>query len=275
MTDTLNADMAEALIASDLRMGDLEVRLAESKAEILAAQRLRYRVFYQEMGAIPDQEIQAQARDFDPYDNYCDHLLVIDHRATRTDEAVVGTYRLIRRVAAARAGSFYSADEYDISKILSYPGEILELGRSCVDVAYRTRGSMQLLWRGIAAYAAHHAIEIMFGCASLAGTDPGALAAPLSYLYHRHLAPPAIRPVALPHRYVDMNMFNACDLDLKRAFIEVPPLIKGYLRAGGFIGDGAVIDQQFNTTDVAIIVKTDLMTDKYVRHYERKGSQLL
>src|SRR5262249_51128455 len=108
------------------------------------------------------------------------------------------------------------------------------------------------------------------GCASLHGTDPDALAADLTYLYHNHLAPPAVRPRALPHRYVEMRRIAPGAIDSKRVQAQLPPLVKGYLRLGGFIGDGAVIDQQFNTTDVAVVVKTDLVTDKYYRHYERQ-----
>jgi putative hemolysin len=134
---------------------------------------------------------------------------------------------------------------------------------------------MQLLWRGIAAYVFHHQIDLMFGCASLPGTDPDALAAELTYLYYNHLAPPAVRPRALPHRFVEMRQLAPDAIDPRRALTLLPPLIKGYLRLGGFVGDGAVIDRQFNTTDVAVVVKTDLVTDKYYRHYERQLREAL
>jgi L-ornithine Nalpha-acyltransferase len=261
---------AERAPAFDIRAGTLAVRLAEEPSEVAASQALRYRVFYEEMGAEPTPEMARLRRDFDRYDDVADHLLVIDHARGPGPQSVIGTYRLIRRSAAARIGRFYSAAEYDISTMEAYPGEILELGRSCVDAAARTRPAMQLLWRGIAAYIFHHQIDVMFGCASLPGTDPDALAAPLSYLYYHHLAPPALRPRALAARYVDMRRLEAGDIDHARALAELPPLIKGYLRLGGFVGDGAVIDPQFNTTDVAVVVKTDLVTDKYYRHYERQ-----
>ena len=233
-------------------------------------QALRYRVFYQEMGAQADASTAAIRRDRDAFDAVADHLLVVDHAIGAGAEGVVGTYRLIQREAAAQIGRFYSADEYDITPMEKFPGRILELGRSCVDEAYRGRAAMQLLWRGIAAYVFHYQIDLMFGCASLHGTDPDALAADLTYLYYNHLAPPAVRPRALPHRYVDMRRMPPSLLDPKRVLAQLPPLIKGYLRLGGFVGDGAVIDRQFNTTDVAVVVKTDLVTDKYYRHYERQ-----
>ena len=255
----------------DVRSGLLQVRLAETVGDVDAAQALRYRVFYDEMGAKPSAEMARQKRDFDSFDGVCDHLLVIDHERGAGPQAVVGTYRLIRRPAAERHGHFYSAGEYDIGKIADYPGQILELGRSCVDASVRNRPAMQLLWRGIAAYIFHYDIALMFGCASLPGIDPETLAMPLSYLYHHHLAPPALRPRALAERYVDMRRLDRAALDPARALAELPPLIKGYLRLGGFIGDGAVIDHQFNTTDVCVVVKTDLVTDKYYRHYERQA----
>jgi len=150
--------------------------------------------------------------------------------------------------------------------VLRLPGEILELGRSCVDAAYRNRATMTMLWRGNAAYVDFYDITLMFGCGSLHGTDPRELALPLSYLYHHHMAPPEFRPVALPERYIDMNLMPKDQINAKAALKTLPPLIKGYLRLGGFIGDGAVIDRQWNSVDVSIMVKTDLVTQKYRDH---------
>ena len=257
----------------DIVSGPLQVRLAQNAADIEAAQALRYRIFYEIMGARPQPEMEVQRRDRDDFDQICDHLLVLDHSRGSGADAVVGTYRLIRREAAARYGSFYSAAEYDIAPLIAYPGEILELGRSCVDAGYRARPVMQLLWSGIAAYVFHYDIALMFGCASLPGTDLETLATPLSYLYYHHLAPPALRARALPDRFVDMRRLDPAAFDPVRALAALPPLIKGYLRLGGFVGDGAVIDEPFNTTDVCIVVKTDLVAEKYSRHYERQSKE--
>ena len=253
-----------------LHSKSMEIRLAVSSAELDAAQALRYRIFYEEMGAHPATDVAQKKRDFDPFDEVCDHLLVLDHERGGGVAAVVGTYRLLRRSQMSRIGRFYSADEYDISRILTLPGEIMELGRSCVDAAYRTRNTMQLLWQGIAAYVFHYKIELMFGCGSLSGVDPQALAPLLSYLYHHHLAPEELRTRALAERYVDMRLMPKEAIDARTVVTELPPLIKGYLRLGGFVGDGAVIDHQFNTTDVCVIVKTDMVTSKYYNHYGRK-----
>ena len=249
--------------------GDFEVRLAQTPAEIDAAQALRYRVFYEEMAAHPSPEMALERRDFDEFDRVCDHLLVLDRRRGDGPDGIVGTYRLIRREAAARAGRFYSAAEYDIQKMIDYPAEVLELGRSCVAKDARNTATMQMLWRGIALYCYHYGIKAMFGCASFPGIDPSQHAQAFSYLYHHHLAPPEIRARALPERFVDMNMMSPESFDPRRAMARVPPLIKGYLRLGGFVGDGAVIDNEFNSTDVFIVVKTELVTEKYIRHYER------
>ncbi len=253
----------------ELRAGNLGLRIARTPEELDAAQALRYRVFYDELGAVPDAAAAARGRDRDRYDAVADHLLVVDHDLGDGLDAVVGTYRLIRREAADSIGRFYSADEYDISLIERFPGRVLELGRSCVDSAYRGRAAMQLLWRGIAAYVFTHNIDLMFGCASLPGTDVDALAAELTYLNANHLAPADIRLRALPHRYVDMRRMDPLEIDSRQVLVGLPPLIKGYLRLGGFVGDGAVVDHQFNTTDVAVVVQTDLVTGKYYRHFER------
>jgi L-ornithine Nalpha-acyltransferase len=262
-----------------LRAGALEVRLAETAAEIDAAQALRYRVFVDEMGAKPVGPAAARGRDADRFDEYCDHLLVLDHSKASGLAAIVGTYRLLRRSVAERHDGFYSAGEFDISRMLATPGELLELGRSCVESAHRSRPTMQLLWKGIAAYVFAYDVKMLFGCASLPGTDVAAHAGALGYLHHNHLAPESIRARALPALYVGMDLMSAdqaSHADAARAFdarsviAALPPLIKGYLRVGGYVGDGAVIDREFNTIDVCIQVVTDAVTSKYLKHYSRE-----
>lgn len=249
------------------QLASLELRVAETPAEIEAAQALRYRIFYEELNAKPTPEMSALRRDFDSFDPFCDHLIIIDRDKGEGAAGIIATYRLMRREQAGRRGQFYSIDEYDISALVNYRGGILELGRSCVDPAYRTKAAMQLMWKGIADYIQHYKIGVLFGCASFPGTDPKEHKATLSYLYHRHLAPPEYRARALPGRYVSMNMMPAEEINEKRAFMALPPLIKGYLRLGGFVGDGAVVDPQFGTVDVSVVVVHDLITDKYTRHY--------
>ena len=238
--------------------GALEVRLAETEHEVEQAQRLRYTVFYEEMSAIPSPRMRELKRDFDKYDEVCDHLLVVDRDAHDEDgqPLVVGTYRLTREKDAAKAGGFYTASEYNLAPMLKgLPGSFkyLELGRSCVLKSYRARpGSMQLLWKGLMAYVARFDIDLMFGCASLQGIDAAEMALPLSYLHHFHAMPEGLTVKAQPELFVDMNMMPKDQIDAREALRSLPPLLKGYVRAGCCIGDGAVIDRQFGTTDVFI-----------------------
>lgn len=249
--------------------GALEVRLAETDGEVEAAQRLRYRVFYEEMSAISSPAMRESRRDFDKFDSYCDHMLVVDRSAFDEDgqPAVVGTYRLMRDVDAVRAGGFYTAGEYNISPMLARMEEgtrLLELGRSCVLKQYRTKPStMQLLWRGIGVYLRRFSIDVTFGCASLPGTDPAALTLPLSYLHHAHPMPDEMRVRARPELYVNMALMPKESIDRKQALRALPPLIKGYMRAGATVGDGAVIDLQFGTTDVFIYFPISKMNERH------------
>ncbi|MFN7185516.1 MAG: GNAT family N-acetyltransferase [Alphaproteobacteria bacterium] len=246
--------------------GNLVVRLAENEDEVEAAQRLRYRIFCEEMGASANQEVKTQRRDFDQFDAACHHVLVLDE-SHAAGEKVVGTYRLLTRSNMAQLGHFYTEGEYDIAKLKAYPGEIMELGRSCVEVPYRTRPVIQMLWKGIGAYVTAKNITLMFGCASFNGTDPKAHQLALAYLYHFHLAPEEIRPRALEQYYTNINLMAKEAIDARSALAGLPPLIKGYLRLGGFIGDGAVVDHAFNTTDVSIVVRMQGMADKYTSRY--------
>jgi putative hemolysin len=248
--------------------GSLEVRLAENKEEIDAAQALRYKVFYDEMSAQPNAEMLSTKRDYDRFDKYWDHLLVIDNSKNKILDKVVGTYRLNRKSEAKKNQGFYSTEEYNIDALLNYPGEILELGRSCVDQRYRNGQTMQLLWRGIANYVFFYDIKVLFGCASFAEISSELIRKPLSYLHHYHLAPKEFRPIALPNRYINMNLMPKESVNIKEARRLIPPLVKGYLRLGAYIGEGAVLDKQFGTTDIFIVLKTDQVTKRYRSHYE-------
>lgn len=248
-------------------VGNYEIRLAETRLDLDAAQALRYHVFYDEMGARPTAEMEAVRRDFDAFDEVCDHLLVIDRDQREATPFVVGNYRLLRRSMISGPGKFYTAQEFDLSPLGGVSGEIMELGRSCVHPAYRTRGVMQILWRGLAEYVQAHDVSMMFGCASFPGTDPERVAQALSYLHHCHRAPRGWRPRALDAQFVDMDLLPRRDLDERAALRQLPPLLKGYMRVGGVFGEGAVIDRQFNTLDVCVMVETDQVVGRYQRHY--------
>jgi len=251
----------------------LELRLARGGIDVRAAQALRFRVFHQELGAAVRGRSLWLRRDIDRFDRFCDHLLVVDRARGGRRPYVVGTYRLLRGTVALRRRGFYTAEEFDLRPLMARASEVLELGRSCVDPAYRSRGVMHILWRGIAEYLTVHDIKLMLGCASFPGTDPDAIGHALSFLHHRHRLPDALRPRALPERYVAMDRVAPDAIDPTLVRRQMPPLVKGYLRLGGRVGDGAVCDPAFNTIDVCMVLPVDALKDRYVRHYYRDSER--
>ncbi|MFD2739214.1 GNAT family N-acetyltransferase [Sulfitobacter aestuarii] len=246
---------------------DFTVRLAETEAELRAAQRLRYDVFVTELGGGGPLVDHQQRLERDHLDPFFDHLLLIDNR----DGAVVGVYRLLRCEQARRAGAFYSEAEYDLTALKTSGRRLLELGRSCLHPAYRGGTAMHHLWSGLAKYVARHRIEVLFGVASFHGTDVNALAQPLSLLHHRHLAPENLRVHALEPAFQRMDMIAQEHLDRHRAMVQVPSLIKAYLRLGGCVGEGAYVDHAFNTTDVCLIMDTARLSPRQARIYGTGG----
>jgi len=261
------------------QMGDLEVRLARTRSDLRRAQRLRYDVFYQEMSARPTFTAQMRRRDEDRYDAVCDHLLVVDKSASadhprdwtgRRKPRVIGTYRVLRQEIAQRTFGFYTQGEYDIGPLIASKSpryRFLELGRSCVLKPYRNKRTVELLWHGLWTYVREHKVDVMLGCASFEGTDPEEHAMALSYLHHYALAPPEWRVRAHPRLHVNMNRIPKEKVNAKQALKSLPPLIKGYLRVGSFIGDGAVIDRQFGTTDVFVILPVEKIDPRYFGHF--------
>ena len=257
--------------------GTLAARFAQSDDDVRRAQELRYRVFYQEGRAVADAPARAAGRDSDAFDAICDHLLVIDHapapEAGLAAPAVVGTYRLLRQSVAEQHDGFYSEAEFAIRELTGrHPAlRFLELGRSCVLEPYRNKRTLELLWHGIGHYTMQHRPDVMIGCASLDGTDPDRLALQLSFLHHFAGAPEKWRASPLKDRAVDMNRMPREAIDQKEALRLLPPLIKGYLRLGACIGDGAVIDHQFGTTDVLIVLPVAEIKTKYVAYFHPNG----
>lgn len=247
------------------RTGDLEVRLA-APHEIDAALALRFQIFCEERGAWSQEA--ARGLEEDAYDRDCDHLIVVDHG--RPDRPVVGTYRLLREEIALRIGGFYSSGEYNLGPLIAFDRahsaapQLLELGRSCVDVAYRTNATITLLWRAIASYLEQHRVGFMFGCASFPGTDPQVFRDELAYLHRFHLAPEAIRVRTWPQHHVEMAG-DAMVSDFSGR--NLPPLIKAYLRVGAKVGDGAFIDRVFNTVDVFMVMPVERIVGRYGRRF--------
>jgi putative hemolysin len=257
------------------RIGSLEVRLARKKSEIRRAQRLRYKVFYEEMSATPGALAMLSRRDEDAYDPIFDHLLVIDRGDSNggrrwVRSKVVGTYRVLRQEVADLHDGFYTQGEYDIAPLIQAKSSdytFMELGRSCVLKPYRNRRTVELLWQGIWSYVREHGVDVMLGCASFEGIDPKAHAQALSFLHHTALAPQAWRVRAHEHLRIDMNMLPPEAISQRAALKALPPLIKGYLRLGAYVGDGAVIDHQFGTTDVLIVLPVEAIRSRYFAHF--------
>ena len=263
-------DARQTLGAGTLgRLGSLEVRLAQHAADVRRAQKLRFRVFYEEGCALARGPARVARRDIDRFDGICDHLLVLDHANIRPSgkPTVVATCRLLRQSVAERHGGFYSAAEFDIGGLLARHGTFGELGRSCVLAPYRNKRTVELLWHGIWSGMLRHRIDVMIGCGSLEGTDPDRLALPLAFLHHFAAAPQPWQARALPGRRVDMNRMAKDAIDPKAALRALPPLIKGYLRLGAFVGDGAVVDRQFGTTDVFVVLPVAAINARYVGHF--------
>ncbi|WP_298848290.1 GNAT family N-acyltransferase [uncultured Ruegeria sp.] len=241
----------------------LTVKLAETEDELRAAQRLRYDVFVRELGGGGRMVDHVAGLEKDQFDPHFDHMLAYDDA---TGE-VIGVYRLLPGDRAAELGQFYSEDEYDLTVLKQSGRKLLELGRSCLHPDYRGGTAMYHIWNGLANYVDEREIEVLFGVASFHGIDVQALAQPLSMLHHNHLAPPDLRVRAQPDVFQDMNLVAPDDLDRRAAMVQVPSLIKAYLRLGGFVGEGAFIDHVFNTTDVCLILDTARMNERQKRIY--------
>lgn len=251
----------------------ISVRLAASAVEVRAAQRLRYKVFYEEWGAIPSAVSAAEERDIEAFDDATEHLIVVDHARAEAgmNLGVVGNYRLLRSADRHRCDAFYSSREFDITPLLQADARLLELGRSCVLREYRRRPVLQLLWKALAHYVADHRIDIMFGCASFRGTDASLIDEQLAYLYHYHLAQAGLRPHAIGPGRIAMDRLSREQVDPARAIRQMEPLIRGYLRLGAGVGMDAYLDRQFNAIDVCVVLPTADLAAKYVRHYEHEG----
>jgi putative hemolysin len=270
--DHTAARASSALLKNGLlgRIGSLQVRLARCADEIDAAQEVRFRVFHEEMGAGLAGADLLQRRDADRYDEVCDHLLVLDSTIEGTErERIVGTYRLLRQDAAKLAGGFYSNDEFELDALVArHPGlRFLELGRSCVLPQYRSKRTIELLWQGIWAYVNHYRIDVMTGCASFPGVVPASHSQALSFLAQNCAAEGDWSISAVRGRYHAMDLMPAEAINARSALSAMPPLIKGYLRLGGKVGDGCVVDREFGTTDVFIVLPVATISSRYINYY--------
>lgn len=251
-----------------LTQGNFSLHITRNPAEIQKAQELRYRVFFTEMAGRAKGE---RLLDVDEYDPLCDHMIVYEHIDDSTK--VIGTYRFLRSEFVHQVGKFYTQTEFDLTKLLAnYTGQLVEVGRSCIDSNYRTGAVIKLLWRGIAMYLTEFNLDLMFGCASFKGDDPEKHSLSLSYLHHFHRIEEALSPTPLDHVKAHFSLIPKDQINEKRTFALLPPLIKGYLRLGGKVGEGAVIDHNVNTTDVCIIVDKKNIGQRYLDFLASEGS---
>ena len=253
------------------RMGALEARLATNFSEIRAAQKLRYRVFFEEGGARAPPIVRLTRRDVCRFDRVCDHLIVVDGSAKGPDGApvVVGSYRLLRQEVAEAHFGFYSAREFEVGALIArHPGKrFLELGRSCVADGYRGRRALELLWRGIWAYALRHRIDAMFGCASFPGPDPSVHSAALALLRGEGAIEPRMERRRDRRAGGRAAAGGSSAARRARRARALPPLIKGYWRLGAKFSRQAVIDPTFGTTDVLAVLPIEAITARYLEHF--------
>jgi putative hemolysin len=247
------------------------VRLATAEADLIAAQRLRYTVFVEELGADGPLVDHTLRRERDRFDPYFDHLVLIDRTLpTDTFDHVVGAYRILPCDRLPAVGRFYSEGEFDLGVLKSSGKRLLELGRSCVRADHRGGTAMIHLWNALAGYVLDREIEVLFGVASFHGTDQAALAQPLAHLHHAHLAPADLRVHAIGSGATTTNLLPPDRIDRRTALSQIPALIRAYLRLGGFVGEGAFVDHAFNTTDVCLVMDTVQMSARHRDFYIRK-----
>lgn len=255
------------------RIGALETRLARSKSEIRKAQEIRYQVFYDEMGATANRRTKLRKRDKDKFDKYCDHLLVIDR--TNDNEKIVGTYRLLPDYQARQLGGYYTQSEFEIPSLLKADSNqrMLEVGRSCILKSHRTKRTMELMWQGLWSYVLKNKIDVLFGCASFQGVDIRRHAEALSWLANNVNLDESEELRALTTDSIDLRTLRSNFDDPRKAMAGMPPLLKGYLRLGAKIGPQAVIDHQFGTVDVLVVLKVKDIAPRYLTHYGNDASR--
>ena len=258
------------------RAGSLELKFAITRKEIRALQKMRYRVFFEQGGAVADPFTRAQRRDNCPFDRLCDHIIVVDHayvtRMGRRKPRIVGAYRVLRQDVAKSPERFYAASEFDIADIIArHPDKrFMELGRSCVLPEYRARRVLELLWRGVFAYVQHHNIDVMFGCASLPGAEPHAHQPVIQFLRTHAQAEEQwrARSKMSAETFAPLGATAAgTRAPDRRTLASLPPLIKGYLRLGAMFGDDVFADHAFGTTDVLVVLPVARIGSRYIEHF--------
>lgn len=268
-------DLAEGL-PPPLVLGPLEVRVAATKKEVQRAQKLRYRVFFEEGAAIPSPVARATKRDLCCFDRVCDHLIVIDRSASESDGSskTVGVYRLLRQEVAERNFGFYSSREFDVDKLVARQPSVklLEVGRACVAQSHRGTRVLELLWRGLSAYARLHGMDAMIGCASMPGTDVEVHATTIRALVKRGDPEWWVQP--RPKRTAGPWAKEGPTISEHALMHALPPLVKGYWRLGATFSPTPVVDQTFGTTDLFVALLLRTAAERYQHHFAAKTLQV-
>jgi putative hemolysin len=237
----------------------LVLSLASSREEVREVQRLRYKIFIETLGlsALANDD----GLDADEYDAHCDHLIVRDAKTLK----VVGTYRVLGPTAARRLGRLYSDKEFDLSRLNHLRNRIVEAGRACIHPDYRSGGVIMLLWAGLAAYMQRERCDYLTGCASISLADGGHNA---TAIYHAlsqiHLAP-------LEYRVSPRTPFPIHECEPAKT-VQLPPLLKGYLRSGAWVCGEPAWDADFHSADLFLLLPLERLDNRYARHYLKEGS---
>ena len=232
----------------------LSVSLAVNEREVQDAKRLRYRVFVEEMGARLNTRTPGVDHDF--YDPYCEHLVARDEESGE----IVGTYRILTPEASVRVGGYYSEDEFDMTRLMHLRPYMVEIGRSCVHPDFRTGATITLLWSGLAKFMMERKYGYLTGCASISMTDGGHNAVAIYDRLTEHMAPTEYR--VFPRNPLPLEELR------QPVAAEMPPLIKGYLRAGAWICGEPAWDPDFNTADLPILLPMNAVEGRYAKHFQ-------
>ncbi|GGX31119.1 GNAT family N-acetyltransferase [Undibacterium squillarum] len=233
----------------------LSLSLATTPEEIREVQRLRYKVFIESMGL--SALANAEGLDQDEFDEHCDHLLVRDSKTLK----VVGTYRILGPNAARTIGRYYSETEFDLTRLANLRSGIAEAGRACIHPDYRSGAVIMMLWAGIAAYMRRERCSHLIGCASISLTDGGVNAAAI----YRSLTEKEMCP--LEYRVSPLLPFPLDGIEAQASDARIPPLLKGYLRAGAWICGEPAWDPDFHSADLFVMLPLANLDARYARHY--------
>ena len=248
-----------------------EIRFIQNKVELIESQKLRHKVFIEEMGGSRNNLSLISNSESDKFDDFCRHLIIIDHKNSTQfpNGKIIGVTRLMLTEDSENGIGFYCSQEFNLNPIISTKKECLEIGRICIHNEYRNTLVLHYLWIELGSFCSKRGVKILFGVASFTGNNIKKIEMALSHIHNDYLAPPKIRPMALEHGYIKMNMVPKEEINKLNALKQMPSLLKSYLRLGAKVGEGAFIDKELNTIDILIMLDVSNMTNKYKLYYEK------